>query len=1022
MMQVKLLNHSVVLLLLVFLLPILSFAQSELVIPPSDGTTFLNVQIEDDASRPADRVYVLQTGNYFVHGIITNNEWTLRIKAEQGARPVIYMVADPGTGTFPARMFEMAGDLWLKDLIMVGFVEAVPGQIDNNPPRLIRSNTAGWNLTIDGCILTQSRGEHIRLQAASHVVKITDCIFANMGDLGSSNLGAGKPFDFRDTTCDTAIFVNNTFVNFQDRIIRHRVSTGPLNYFLFDHNTAINSMGYHGTLALGVVGDETIITNNLFIDTFIAGADTDRTRQSEFEETGEIDPRNGLGKMFWVLSVPNNTTNWTVKGNYYSVSPEVQAFYDAHAAEGVLGEGPPLTHHINSRLGPDSLMAFIKESITITNRPVSMVNMAEWYRDPNGGNKTKNTPTDLWDRATDDYDRRPWQYFADTLDCTYPTTAAAYTGAQGGFPAGDLNWFPDKKAEWEQWPVGISITVDGDKDPFYETLTGPDDGYLQIKYYAGNNNGSPYNNADLSANMWVAWDETWFYFYEEVMDDTISMSSTNTYNNDGVEIKIDPQPTDSTQTNNTILSLDMTALYTDGAAGQTNIGSIADDSNKQYARKLITGGYALELAVKWSAITAGAPVETITPAVGNVFGAALHNHDNDNPTGRREASVAWAAVLLDQVWNTPKYLGTVKFLADNKLQFIPKNNMTPRTNPVPYDGTPFFVAIDGKKDPVYTALRGPNDGYLQIRSYAYNDNGQPVNDADLSAKVWTAWDDDWFYLYEEVKDDTLSGNATNVYEEDCIELKFDPQATDSVTNSVWDTRLTALGMGTAGVVSADSLNNVADSLKKWARARVTGGYNLEMAIKWSAIGHNSPETNESITPAADNVFGMAICQHDNDGKARRQASIMWGAVMRDAVWNTPKYHGTVKLLADNKLEFIPKNNMTGVTNPIPYDGSDYTGVEYKEAPTLPKVFSLEQNYPNPFNPTTTISYSIPSASEVHLAVYDILGRELMVLVNEKKEAGNYSVTFEGKSYVSGLYFYRLRAGSYVKTQKMMMLK
>ncbi len=107
------------------------------------------------------------------------------------------------------------------------------------------------------------------------------------------------------------------------------------------------------------------------------------------------------------------------------------------------------------------------------------------------------------------------------------------------------------------------------------------------------------------------------------------------------------------------------------------------------------------------------------------------------------------------------------------------------------------IVIDGFKDSFYTTLTGPNDGYLQIRSYAHNENGAPVNDADLSAKIWTAWDEEWFYLYEEVMDDTLSGNDPQVWAEDVIELMFDPQPTDSVTNSVWYTRLTALGTGPA---------------------------------------------------------------------------------------------------------------------------------------------------------------------------------------------------------------------------------
>ncbi|MBC7185541.1 MAG: T9SS type A sorting domain-containing protein [Calditrichaeota bacterium] len=442
----------------VLALPLVLVAQDELVIPPSDGTTFLNQQIEADASRPPGRVYVLKrNGFYLFNNVLTNSGWVLRIKAEDGpgTKPVIYLIADPTTGVFPSHFIEMGEDVYLKDIVLVGFIESMEGQIANNPPRLIRSRAAGFDLILDGCIITQSRGEHIRLEQATRVVKITNCIFANMGDLGTSNLGAGKPIDFRNASCDSAIFINNTFVNFHDRVVRHRASVAAINHFIFDHNTVVNSLGFHGTLALGWLGSECRITNNLFVDHFIAGADTDRTRQAEFEEPGELDPRNGLGRMAWVLSVPNDTTKWVVKGNYYTVSPEVQAFYERHAAEGVLGEGPALTHHICSRLGVDSALAFIKEDIVLANRPRPMVNMAEWYRSPSGGNKTKNTPSDKWNRATDDYDRRPWQYFADTLDCSYATTTAAYSGAMGGFPVGDLNWFPTKKAEWETWLTAV---------------------------------------------------------------------------------------------------------------------------------------------------------------------------------------------------------------------------------------------------------------------------------------------------------------------------------------------------------------------------------------------------------------------------------------------------------------------------------------------------------------------------------------------------------------------------------------
>jgi hypothetical protein len=90
--------------------------------------------------------------------------------------------------------------------------------------------------------------------------------------------------------------------------------------------------------------------------------------------------------------------------------------------------------------------------------------------------------------------------------------------------------------------------------------------------------------------------------------------------------------------------------------------------------------------------------------------------------------------------------------------------------------------------------------------------------------------------------------------------------------------------------------------------------------------------------------------------------------------------------------------------------------------TIPKEFSLFQNYPNPFNPQTTIKYSIPQKSVVTITVYDILGKEVSKLVNEEKLSGTYEVQFDGSKLSSGVYFYRLHAGSFLKTKKLVLLK
>jgi hypothetical protein len=91
-------------------------------------------------------------------------------------------------------------------------------------------------------------------------------------------------------------------------------------------------------------------------------------------------------------------------------------------------------------------------------------------------------------------------------------------------------------------------------------------------------------------------------------------------------------------------------------------------------------------------------------------------------------------------------------------------------------------------------------------------------------------------------------------------------------------------------------------------------------------------------------------------------------------------------------------------------------------PTAPDKFELMQNFPNPFNPSTTINYSVPKTSLVKIKVYDILGKEITTLVNEEKSAGNYSVQFIGGNLSSGIYFYRMQAGNFVGTQKLILLK
>ena len=91
-------------------------------------------------------------------------------------------------------------------------------------------------------------------------------------------------------------------------------------------------------------------------------------------------------------------------------------------------------------------------------------------------------------------------------------------------------------------------------------------------------------------------------------------------------------------------------------------------------------------------------------------------------------------------------------------------------------------------------------------------------------------------------------------------------------------------------------------------------------------------------------------------------------------------------------------------------------------PEVPSKFTLSQNYPNPFNPNTTIKYELPRSSEVRLSVFDMLGREVFVLVNERRNAGVHETTFDGSKLASGVYLYRLQAGDLVATKRLGIVK
>ena len=90
--------------------------------------------------------------------------------------------------------------------------------------------------------------------------------------------------------------------------------------------------------------------------------------------------------------------------------------------------------------------------------------------------------------------------------------------------------------------------------------------------------------------------------------------------------------------------------------------------------------------------------------------------------------------------------------------------------------------------------------------------------------------------------------------------------------------------------------------------------------------------------------------------------------------------------------------------------------------TIPLTFALQQNYPNPFNPATKINFDIPVQSMVSIKIFDMSGREIKEMINTGLAAGSYSVSFDGSGLASGVYYYRIEAGSFIETRKMLLIK
>jgi hypothetical protein len=188
-------------------------------------------------------------------------------------------------------------------------------------------------------------------------------------------------------------------------------------------------------------------------------------------------------------------------------------------------------------------------------------------------------------------------------------------------------------------------------------------------------------------------------------------------------------------------------------------------------------------------------------------------------------------------------------------------------------------------------------------------------------------------------------------------------------------------------------------------------------VQYEGIGNfndpNDVSTFEVILDRTDPANHKIYFQYEDVGATGLEATAVTG--IQGETSSLPwllVYSG----LGDGPEETMPANGVA-----VTLTNTDPTGVRPAEG-EVPSVFALYANYPNPFNPSTNIKYSVPEASRVILKVFDALGREVATVVNQDQAAGTYVATFDAKSLANGTYFYRLQAGNFTETKKMLLLK
>ena len=989
-------------------------AQDELFVPaPVNEAVYLNEIIMGDTvagggRASENRVYVLERGGvWLTESAISNVGWTLRIKASEGdgPKPIVYNLLNRATGGTNEHIFRAEGDLYISDLVINGYLEAQEGAYDNQSIAAVLIYGLSPDLTImlDGCVLGNAKSQLIRTDAAMKLLHVENSLFGNFSAWPYKSHWQPRVWDGRSAGAESIIFRNNTMINGHGKVLRRRSSTAAANYIEFVHNTVVNQTGRGGVLGLGMIDGDVVIKDNLFVDCFLEGSDTNSTVQNDFLESGEtwdgiITGFEGKARQAWIYHTrdASPTSNFYVENNYFHYTPEMSAAYDniiANLNPGQQGVNSPILSLYIDENNMSTGTAFTNEVIEFVDVPAPMADLITWMQTPeadggaypgSGGGSTPNYPG---------FDKRTIDYYMNTMDLTYPTSTAAYNGSSQGLPVGDLNWYPEKKALWNE---GGYVILD--------ELFVP----------------APVNEA--------------VYLNEIIMGDTVAGGGRASENRVYVLERGGVWLTESA-ISNVGWTLRIKASEGDGpkpivynllnrATGGTN-EHIFRAEGDLYISDLVINGYleAQEGAYDNQSIAAvliyGLSPDLTIMLDGCVLGnaksqlirtdAAMKLLHVENSLFGNFSAWPYKSHWQPRVWDG-RSAGAESIIFRNNTMINGHGKVLRRRSSTAAANYIEFVhnTVVNQTGRGGVLGLGMIDGDVVIKDNLFVDcflegsdtNSTVQNDFLESGETWdgiiTGFEGKarqaWIYHTRD------ASPTSNFYVENNY-FHYTPEM-----SAAYDNIIANLNPGQQGVNSPI----------------------LSLYIDENNMSTGTAFTNEVIefvdvpAPMADLITWMQTPEADG------------GAYPGSGGGSTPNYPGFDKRTIDyymNTMDLTYPTSTaayTGATDGYPVGDLNWfpnvvVSVE-NISDVVPQEYALEQNYPNPFNPSTNIRFSLPESGIATLNIYNMIGQKVATLVNEELKAGQYNYNFDASNLASGIYVYQLSTQSFVTAKKMLLLK